>query len=72
MMFTMRLSHHSALGVTSPQRGEVGCVSSRVRGLRSIERPYPLTAALSPWERGLTAVGATRPTLFAMFLAWRH
>ena len=23
-------------------------------GLRSIDRPYPLTPTLSPWERGLT------------------
>ena len=27
-------------------------------GLRSNDRPYPLTPALSPWERGRTAVVA--------------
>src|SRR5471032_2729756 len=42
---------------TSPTgRGRIASTDAiRVRGVRSIDRPYPLTPTLSPWERGITA-----------------
>jgi hypothetical protein len=42
---------------TSPV-GRGRCVAPG-EGLRSIDRPYPLTPTLSPWERGRTVVVAT-------------
>ena len=39
--------------------GEVGSRSDPGEGLRPIGRPYPLTPALSPWERERTSVGAS-------------
>jgi hypothetical protein len=45
------------IGLTSPMgRGRRAAPGE---GLFSIDRPYPLTPALSPWERGHTAVVAT-------------
>jgi hypothetical protein len=64
----MRLGSELTLGSVSPlPLGEVGSPRQRVsavagdtgEGLRSIDRPYPLTPTLSPWERGRTSVDAT-------------
>jgi hypothetical protein len=39
--------------------GEVGLRSDPGEGLRPVDRPYPLTPALSLWEREHTCVAAT-------------
>ena len=44
--------------LTSPFVGELAA-KRRVRGFEVIERPYPLTPTLSPWERERAVHAAT-------------
>jgi hypothetical protein len=46
---------HDASSIPPLAMGEVGLRSNPGEGLRPIDRPYPLTPTLSPWERGRTA-----------------
>jgi hypothetical protein len=55
----MKSIHITALVFTSPiGRGRIWREAANPgEGLRSIERPYPLTPTLSRWEREMTFVG---------------
>jgi hypothetical protein len=48
----LRLSH----GETPERESDPG------EGIWSIDRPYPLTPTLSPWERGCTELAAINPS----------
>ena len=59
----MELRFARRIGFTSPiGRGRRVAPGE---GLRSIDRPYPLTPTLSPWERGRTAAAAVSVVNFA-------